>query len=131
MSTLNEEDKQNFKVAIKHLVETHQALKLHNARGKELRTRLKDLKTAVLGYMEMTELDVCNVSHNGKNGEISVRTSKRMKTLKKEDAIDQIEKYLSENTDIDHTDERANRIWTAMQNTRAVTEHRDLSVKKF
>lgn len=131
MTTLDEDEKQQFKSAIKNLVETHQELKLHNTRTKEIRQRLNSLKTVVLGFMESTSLDVCNVSHNGKSGEISVRTSKRTKSLKKEDAINQIEKYLSEQTDIDQTDERASLIWTAIQNTRAVTEHKDISVKKF
>ena len=81
--------------------------------------------------MEAISLDVCNVSHEGKSGEISVRTSKRMKTLKKEDAISQIGKYLSEETDVDEIDDRACHIWSAIQSTRAVSEHRDLSVRKL
>jgi|EP00966_Prymnesium_polylepis_P004600 hypothetical protein len=125
------DDKQQFKQAIKNLVETHQMLKEHNAQGKEIRDKHKALKAVVLGFMEATSLDVCNVSHNGKNGEISVRTSKRMKTLKKEDAISQIEKYLSDQTDVEQTDEKANTLWTAIQSTRVVTEHKDVSVKKL
>ena len=128
---MDDEDKQQFKQAIKNLVETHQALKAHNTQGKEMRQKLKALKAVVLGFMEATSLDVCNVSHNGKSGEISVRTSKRMKTLKKEDAIGQIEKYLSDQTDVEQTDERANTLWAAIQATRVVTEHKDVSVKKF
>lgn len=128
---MDDDDKQQFKQAIKNLVEVHQALKIHNAQGKEMRNNLKALKAVVLGFMEATSLDVCNVSHNGKNGEISVRTSKRKKTLKKEDAISQIEKYLSEQTDIEQADEKANTLWTVIQDTRAVTEHKDISVKKF
>jgi hypothetical protein len=54
-----------------------------------------------------------------------------MKTLKKDDAISQIEKYLSEQTDVEQTDERANTLWVAIQGTRAVTEHKDVSVKRF
>ncbi len=125
------DDKQQFKQAIKNLVETHQMLKAHNAQGKEIRDKHKALKAVVLGFMEATSLDVCNVSHNGKSGEISVRTSKRMKTLKKEDAISQIQKYLSDQTDVEQTDEKANTLWTAIQSTRAVTEHKDVSVKKL
>ena len=75
-STMNDEDKHQFKQAIKNLVETHQTLKTHNAQAKEMREKLKALKAVVLGFMEATSLDVCNVSHNGKNGEIAVRTSK-------------------------------------------------------
>lgn len=130
-SIMDDDEKQQFKQAIKNLVETHQMLKAHNAQAKEMREKLKALKAVVLGFMEATSLDVCNVSHNGKSGEISVRTSKRMKTLKKEDAIGQIEKYLSEQTDVEQTDERATTLWAAIQGTRAVTEHKDVSVKKF
>ena len=128
---MDEEEKQQFKTAIKNLVEIHQRLKAHNLQAKEMREQLKALKAVVLGYMESTSLDVCNVSHNGKSGEISVRTSKRKKTLRKEDAISQIEKYLAEQTDVEHTDEKANTLWTAIQSTRAVTEHKDVSLKKF
>jgi len=128
---MDDEEKQQFKQAIKNLVETHQTLKSHNAQAKEMRKNLKALKAVVLGFMEATSLDVCNVSHNGKSGEISVRTSKRMKTLKKDDAISQIEKYLAEQTNVEQTDERANTLWEAIQGTRAVTEHKDVSVKKF
>lgn len=128
---MDEVDQQQFKQAIKNLVETHQTLKAHNAQGKAIRDKHKALKAVVLGFMEATSLDVCNVSHEGKSGEISIRTSKRMKTLKKEDAISQIEKYLSEQTDIEQTDEKANTLWTAIQSTRAVTEHKDVSVKKL
>lgn len=128
---MDEEDKTQFKSAIKNLVETHQQLKAHTAQARELRDRLKSLKAVVLGYMEAISLDVCNVSHNGKSGEVSIRTSKRRQSLKKEDAVSQIEKYLSEQTGVDQTDEKANLLWTAIQNTRTVTEHKDLSVKKF
>ena len=128
---MDDEDKQQFKQAIKNLGETHQTLKAHNAQAKEMRENLKALKAVVLGFMEATSLEVGNVSHNGKSGEISVRTSKRMKTLKKEAAIGQIERYLSEQTDVEQTDEKANTLWAAIQGTRAVTEHKDVSVKKF
>lgn len=128
---LNEHEKEQFKCAIKTLVETHQALKLHNANGKQLRERLKSLKSAVLGFMESSSLEVCNVNHNGKTGEISIRTSKRIKTLKKDEAISKIEAYLSSETNVDQVIERAGLIWDAMQESRPVTEHKDISVKKL
>lgn len=128
---MNEEDKDQFKRAIKSLVETHQALKNHNIQGKELKEKLKDLKNIVLGYMEYASLDACNVTHNGKNGEVCVRTSKRTKSLKKEDAISQIEKYFAEQINVDQADERASLLWNAIQNTRSVTEHKAVSVKKL
>lgn len=124
-------DQDNFKTALKELVETHKSLKKINAEAKEARDRLKSLKMVVLGFMQVTSLDVCHISHQGKEGEIAVRTSKRTKTLKKEDAITQIQKYLTEETTVDQAEERASEIWDAVQNTRAVETHKDISVKKF
>jgi hypothetical protein len=124
-------DQEDFKIALKELVETHKSLKKINAEAKEARDRLKNLKVAVLGFMQVTSLDVCHISHQGKEGEIAVRTSKRTKTLKKEDAITQIQKYLTEETSVDQAEERASEIWDAVQNTRAVETHKDISVKKF
>lgn len=128
---MDNEDQEQFRKTIRNLVETHQELKLHNLRAKQLREQLKSLKAVVLNFMESTELEVCNVSHNGKNGEVFVRKSKRTKSLQKEDAINQIEKYLSEEIKVDEADERAASLWTAIQNTRKVTEHKDVSVKKL
>tara|TARA_Y100000741_G_C18210357_1_gene541486 strand:- start:819 stop:1211 length:393 start_codon:yes stop_codon:yes gene_type:complete len=129
--SLDPTDQENFKTALKELVETHKSLKKINAEAKEMRNRLKDLKAVVLGFMQVTSLDVCQISHQGREGEISVRTSKRTQGLKKEAAITQIQKYLAEETTIDQAEERATQIWDAVQNTRAVETHKDISVKKF
>jgi hypothetical protein len=131
MTSLNVEEKEQFKTAIKHLVQVHQDLKVHNSKGKEMREQLKSLKTVVLAFMETSSLDVCNVNHNGKSGEVAVRTSKRKKSLSNEDAIHQIEKYLSDETNIDQTSARANLIWKAVQEARPVNEVKDISLKKF
>lgn len=129
--SLDPTDQENFKTALKELVETHKSLKKINAEAKEMRNRLKDLKAVVLGFMQVTSLDVCQISHQGREGEISVRTSKRTQGLKKEAAITQIQKYLAEETTVDQAEERATQIWDAVQNTRAVETHKDISVKKF
>ena len=129
--SLDPTDQENFKTALKELVETHKSLKKINAEAKEMRNRLKDLKAVVLGFMQVTSLDVCQISHQGREGEISVRTSKRTQGLKKEAAITQIQKYLAEETTIDQAEERVTQIWDAVQNTRAVETHKDISVKKF
>lgn len=124
-------DSEQFRAAVKNLVETHQALKKHNAVAKEMRENLKALKSVVMAFMESAELEICNVNHNGKDGELAVRTSKRIKTLKKDGAISQIEKYLAEETNVDQAGERASLIWEALQSGREQSEVKNLSVRKF
>tara|TARA_Y100001937_G_C7136176_1_gene340168 strand:+ start:1368 stop:1799 length:432 start_codon:yes stop_codon:yes gene_type:complete len=129
--SLSQNDQETFKSALKELVETHKNLKTLNAEAKELRNRLKSLKTVVMGFMQVTALDVCHVSHGGREGEISINTRKRTTTLDKEAAISEIQKYLTNETAVDKAEDRATEIWNAMQQTRTVQTHKDLSVKKF
>ena len=124
-------DKEQFRQAIRNLVDVHHALKEHNARGKEMRAQLNALKTVVLAFMETAALDVCNVNHNGKTGELAVRTSKRTKAVDKETAIEQIERYLAEETQLDHAPARAGLIWDCIQKARVTTEVKNLTVRKM
>ena len=128
---MDSSDSEQFRAAVKNLVETHQALKKHNAVAKEMRDNLKALKAVVMAFMESAELEICDVNHNGREGQLAVRTSKRTKTLKKDGAIAQIEKYLEEETNVDQAGERASLIWDALQNAREQSEVRDLSVRKL
>ena len=99
--------------------------------AKEKRSSLQALKAVVIAFMEGADLDVCNVNHNGKSGELALRTSKRKKGVRKEDAIAQIEKYLQQEMQVDEAAQRATLIWDGIQEGRATSEVRDLSVRKF
>lgn len=124
-------DTEQFKRAVKTLVEVHQALKEHTRQGKAMREQLASLKAVVIAFMEHSSLDVCNVSHNGKSGEIALRTSKRKKGLQKETAIHQIEQYLSSVSGIEDASRKAEVIWDGIQAARVSVEVRDLSVRKL
>ena len=131
MDALGVTEQEQFRHAIKTLVETNNELREHNAIGKDLRARLKALKNVVIRFMESAMLDVCSVNHDGKNGELVIKTSKRSKTLTKDAAVRQIQEYLSQETDVDQASERAELIWDHMQSARVVTESRNLSMRKF
>ena len=124
-------EREQFKVAVKRLVELHQELKELGRQAKEKRSSLQALKAVVIAFMEGADLDVCNVNHNGKSGELALRTSKRKKGVRKEDAIAQIEKYLQQEMQVDEAAQRATLIWDGIQEGRATSEVRDLSVRKF
>eukprot|EP00965_Chrysotila_dentata_P056757 1883571-Pleurochrysis_carterae.AAC.2 len=124
-------DTEQFKRAVKTLVEVHQELKEHTKQGKALREQLASLKVVVIAFMENSALDVCNVSHNGKSGEIALRTSKRKKGLQKESAIQHIEQYLCSVSGIDDASHTAEAIWDGLQAARASFEVRDVSVRKL
>ena len=124
-------EREQFKVAVKRLVELHQEFKELGRQAKEKRSSLQALKAVVIAFMEGADLDVCNVNHNGKSGELALRTSKRKKGVRKEDAIAQIEKYLQQEMQVDEAAQRATLIWDGIQEGRATSEVRDLSVRKF
>ena len=124
-------EREQFKVAVKRLVELHQELKELGRQAKEKRSSLQALKAVVIAFMEGADLDVCNVNHNGKSGELALRTSKRKKGVRKEDAIAQIEKYLQQEMQVDEAAQRATLIWDGIQEGRSTSEVRDLSVRKF
>ena len=107
-------EREQFKVAVKRLVELHQELKELGRQAKEKRSSLQALKAVVIAFMEGADLDVCNVNHNGKSGELALRTSKRKKGVRKEDAIAQIEKYLQQEMQVDEAAQRATLIWDCL-----------------
>ena len=124
-------DRQQFREAVKRLLEHHQAIKQKNAELKQLRAEMNELKTIVMAFMQDASLDECNVSHQGRDGTLAVRTSKRTKALKKDDAIECIQKYLSDKMGIDDDSANASLIWDAMQSTRTVSTVDTLAVRKF
>jgi hypothetical protein len=122
-------DRQQFRDAVKRLLEQHQAIKQKNTELKQLRAEMNELKTIVMAFMQDASLDECNVSHNGHSNTLAVRTSKRTTALKKDNAIECIQKYLSEKMGIDDS-ANAPLIWEAMQSTRTVSTTDSLAVRK-
>jgi 2-keto-4-pentenoate hydratase/2-oxohepta-3-ene-1,7-dioic acid hydratase in catechol pathway len=122
--------KEDLGRAIQRFVELHSSLKEHNAQGRIIRQGMSELKTVIITMMEQLQLDVCNVKKGDQEGELALRTAKRTKSLKKEEALGEIVKYFSEHCG-DDASTRAEQLWQGMQNTRESTEVRDLSVRKF
>lgn len=127
------DEHEQFRRAVRRLVEVHLALKEHNLKGKQLREVLSSLKNVVIRYMENASLDICNVTHDGRSGELALRTSKRRKGVSREQAIQQIVQYLTEETSTaaDEATVRASSIWECIQQGRSVSEVSELSVRKF
>lgn len=124
-------DREQFKLAVKRLVEVHQELKELSRQAKEKRASMNALKTVVIAFMESAKLDMCNVNHNGKSGELALRMAKRTKAVNKVDAIAKIERYLSQEMDVAEADKRAAMIWDDIQAGRVTSEVRDLSLRKL
>ena len=123
-------DRQQFRDAVKRLLEYHQTIKVKNAELKQLRVEMNEMKTIVMAFMQDASLDECNVSHNGHSGTLALRTSKRTTALKKDEAIECIEKYLSEKMGIEDSANAA-LIWQAMQSTRTISTTDNLALRKF
>lgn len=124
--------KDQFKEAVKNFLAAHAALKELNRQAKEQRERMNSLKALIISFMEDSSLEVCKVSHGEKTGELALRNSKRTRALKKDDAIVQIERFLTQSCNlVDGASEHAERLWEGMQSSRESMEVRELSVRKF
>lgn len=123
----------DFPKVIKKYLACHAKLRMVNKEAKEIRAQMNDLKAIIISFMEGSSLEVCKVSHADKSGELALRNAKRTRALKKEDAINHIEQFLSGECGIDEnsSSERAAKLWEGMQATRESTEIVDLSVRKM
>lgn len=124
--------KDQFKEAVKNFLAAHAALKELNKKSKEQRDKMNSLKTLIISFMEDSSLEVCKVNHGDKTGELALRNAKRTRALKKDDAIVQIEQFLTQSCNLSEgASEHAEKLWEGMQSSRESMEVKDLSVRKF
>lgn len=125
-------NREQFSSVVKKFLACHARVKALNKEAKEVRAQMNDLKVIIISFMEGSSLEVCKVSHADKSGELALRNAKRTRSLKKDDAINHIEQFLSGECGIDGdvSGERAMKLWEGMQATRESTEVIDLSVRK-
>jgi hypothetical protein len=124
--------KDQFKEAVKNFLAAHTALKELNKKSKEQREKMNSLKTLIISFMEDSSLEVCKVNHGDKTGELALRNAKRTRALKKDDAIVQIEQFLTQSCNLNEgASEHAEKLWEGMQSSRESMEVKDLSVRKF
>lgn len=124
--------KDQFKEAVKNFLAAHTALKELNKKSKEQREKMNSLKTLIISFMEDSSLEVCKVNHGDKTGELALRNAKRTRALKKDDAIVQIEQFLTQSCNLSEgASEHAEKLWEGMQSSRESMEVKDLSVRKF
>lgn len=124
--------KEQFKEAVKNFLVAHSTLKEINKQAKEQRDKMNALKTLIISFMEHSSLEVCKVNHGDKTGELALRNSKRTRALKKEEALVEIEKFLTQSCNLNEgATEHAEKLWEGMQSSRESLEVRDLSVRKL
>ena len=124
--------KDQFKEAVKNFLAAHITLKEINKKAKEQREKINSLKTLIISFMETSALEVCKVNHGEKTGELALRNAKRTRALKKDDALVQIEQFLTQSCNLSEgASEQAQKLWEDMQNSRESMEVKDLSVRKF
>lgn len=124
-------DTDQFKLAIKRFLQLHHMCREQSKQIKETRNEMNEAKAVIISFMQETALDVCNIAHGDTTGKLALMQSKRTKSLKKQDAIDQIQKYLQEHMQIDSADVCATNIWEEIQASRVSMLVPSLSVRSL
>lgn len=124
-----------FKESVKRLVETHTAIRALNKQSKALREQLSQLKKTVMRVMQAQSIDSCQVTHNGHAGELVMKSRTLRKGLKREIAIQQIERKINsivgQEGSSNYSVQQAEDLWEAIQASRESSESTQLSILKL
>ena len=122
----------DFAAAVRAYLECTARLKEAQRLAKVERERITGLKQSIISYMEMRQLDICNIQRDGQNGQLAVRKAKSTKGVKRQNAVETIVNWIEEHHiefDEGNPSTKADELWEKVMDTRVTEEKKDLTLR--